>query len=265
LLIVLVGTATRLAQFLGADEKEYVADVRLGTATPTYDAASLEKARDPATEARDPKAQVKRPTDAELEGVLSGFRGSFLQTPPPHSAKKVAGVAAYERARKNQPVELRPVPVTVRELEVLSRNATLVRLRVAAGAGFYVRSLANDIGQVLGCGAHLEALRRTRAGRFRVEDALTLDRLESEAAGRLIPASELLGHMPAVSVTEDGERRVHHGNPLAAAHVAKGDSRLFSQMTGAAAFFRVLNGAGRLVAVAEPRPGGVLQPVVVLR
>jgi tRNA pseudouridine55 synthase len=175
-------------------------------------------------------------------------------------------------------VELSPVLVTVRELEQLgdedpgrrtsgahARDATLVRLRVAAGAGFYVRSLAHDIGRALGCGAHLEALRRTRAGRFRVEDALTLDRLEAEAAGRLVSASELLGHMPAVSVTEDGARRVNHGNPVPVAQVEKGDSHLLSQMKETPPLFRVLNGEGRLVAVAEARPGGVLQPVVVLR
>ena len=273
LLIVLAGSATRLAQFLGADEKEYVAEVRLGLATPTYDAASLDEAAGPAT-------TVQRPTDAELETVLSRFRGAFLQTPPPHSAKKIGGVAAYERARKSQPVELSPVPVTVRELELLgntdagrvtsgadARDATLVRLRVAAGAGFYVRSLAHDLGRALGCGAHLESLRRTRAGRFRVEDALTLDRLESEAAGRLVSPSELLGHMPAVSVTEDGARRVNHGNSVAGAQVDTdtGDSRLLSPITGTAPLFRVLNGEGRLVAIAEARPGGVLQPVVVLR
>ena len=112
LLVVLVGTATRLAQFLAADEKQYIADVRLGIATPTYDAASLSAVGSPLSD-------IRYPTPAEIEAVLERFRGSFLQTPPPFSAKKVASVPAYEKARKNQPVELKPVAVTVRELERL--------------------------------------------------------------------------------------------------------------------------------------------------
>lgn len=277
LLIVLVGSATRLAQFLGADEKEYLADVRIGVATATYDAASLHDSA--------PVAGGWTRDAPAIGEVLSRFRGTFLQTPPPYSAKKVGSVPAYERARKNQGVELTPVEVTVRELEVLewplpapgprlpasgsdvsASLSPLLRLRVAASAGFYVRSLAHDIGQALGCGAHLETLRRTRAGRFRVEDAMTLDRLESEAPARLISPSELLGHMPAVFVTEIGDKRVTHGNPLASIHLERADNPLLSSQTqGAVPLFRVLNREERLVAVAEPRAGGVLQPIVVLR
>jgi tRNA pseudouridine55 synthase len=269
LLIVLIGGATRLAQFLAADEKEYIADVRLGVATPTYDAASLSEG------VRRPMPDGRWPIDAELNAVLETFRGTFLQMPPPYSAKKVASVPAYEKARKNQPVDLKPVHVTVRTLDVLRSSANpppsaiehhgLLRLRVAASAGFYVRSLAHDLGQALGCGAHLEALRRTRVGRFRVDEAMTLDRIESEGAARLTPTSVLLGHMPAVTLTDDGVRRVAHGNPLGPSHLEIGDSPLFSQEVGAVPFFRVLDPSGRLVAVAERRPGAVLQPIVVLR
>jgi tRNA pseudouridine55 synthase len=218
------------------------------------------------------------PTDVELEAVLAKFRGSFLQVPPPYSAKKVASVPAYEKARKNQAVELKPVPVTVHQLDLLSPSAighrpsdidhrpspighrpsdighdSLLRLRVAASAGFYVRSLAHDIGQALGSGAHLETLRRSRVGRFRVDDALTLDRVEFEGAARLTSPNDLLGHMPAVTVTEDGARRVAHGNPVTGSE------------TPGAGRVRLLDGAGILLAVAERRPGGLLQPVVVLR
>jgi tRNA pseudouridine55 synthase len=272
LLVVLVGSATRLAQFLAADEKEYVAEVRLGVATPTYDAASLRDG------VRSPMSDDRWPTDVELEAVLAKFRGSFLQVPPPYSAKKVASVPAYEKARKNQAVELKPVPVTVHQLDLLSPSAighrpsdidhrpspighrpsdighdSLLRLRVAASAGFYVRSLAHDIGQALGSGAHLETLRRSRVGRFRVDDALTLDRVEFEGAARLTSPNDLLGHMPAVTVTEDGARRVAHGNPVTGSE------------TPGAGRVRLLDGAGILLAVAERRPGGLLQPVVVLR
>jgi tRNA pseudouridine55 synthase len=268
LLVMLVGPATRMAQFLAADEKEYVADVRLGIATPTYDAQSLSDA------VRSPMSDVRVPMGAELDSVLDQFRGSFLQMPPPFSAKKVAGVAAYEKARKNQPVDLKPVPVTVRTLEVLdtstighrssgigsggSSGGGLVRLRVAATAGFYVRSLAHDIGQALGCGAHLEALRRTRVGRFRVEDALTLDGLEKRGADALIPLNQLLGEMPAATLTAEGARRATHGNAIGPSCLA-GEPGVWQP-----GHVRLLDASGQLLAVAERRGDGLLHPLVVL-
>jgi len=268
LLVILVGPATRTAQFLAADEKEYIADVRLGVSTPTYDAASL------AEGVRHPIADIRYPMEAELEAVLARFRGSFLQTPPPFSAKKIASVPAYEKARKNQPVDLKPVPVTVRELDVLDASdigyrlsdighGGLLRLRVAASAGFYVRSLAHDLGQALGCGAHLEALRRTRVGRFRVEDALTLDKIEASGAARLVSLNDLLGDMPLVALTVEGARRAAHGNSLALHHLDTGDRSLFGGK-GDSPLFRVRDAGGRLLAVAERRPDGLLHPLVVL-
>jgi tRNA pseudouridine55 synthase len=287
LLIVLVGSATRLARFVAADEKEYVADIRLGLATRTYDRASLDEAlaeeRGARREERGARSEARGgtergATDAEIDEVLEQFRGTFMQTPPPYSAKKIASVPAYEKARKNQVVELQAVAVTVKELERISNlqpptsnlqpptsnlqpptsnlqpptSPAPLRLRVVASAGFYVRSLAHDIGRVLGCGAHLESLRRTRAGRFGVEDALTLDRLETDAPARLIAPSTLLGHMPAVTVTDEGANRIAHGNPIRG-EMPPGQ------------YVRLADASGTLLAVAEPRPGGVLQPIVVLR
>jgi tRNA pseudouridine55 synthase len=268
LLVLLVGHATRLSQFLVTDEKEYLADVRLGVATPTYDAASLSDG------VRWPMTDGRWPTDAELETVLAGFRGSFLQMPPPFSAKKVAGVRAYEAARKNQPVDLKPASVTVRELQVLDtsdighrtsdiEHGGLVRLRVAASSGFYVRSLAHDIGQRLGCGAHLEALRRTRAGRFSLADALTLDAIEAAGTAvepRLIGLNALLADMAAVTLTDEGARRAGNGNTLAPVHLA-------APLDGGAedGNVRLLDPSGRLLSVAQRRPDGLLHPFLVLR
>lgn len=294
LLVLLVGPATRLARFLNTDDKEYVADVRLGIATRTYDAAALDE-----TAVRCAMPAGGWPAAVELDRALDRFRGSFLQTPPPYSAKKIAGVAAYDKARRNEAVDLQPVPVTVRELQVLPAADSdsgpagpgaggLVRLRVVASAGFYVRSLAHDLGRALGCGAHLEALRRTRAGRFRVEDAATLDALQAAgpAAARLVPVSSLLAHLPAVAPTAEGLRRAAHGNSLSPAHLEKGDCPHFpvpgagfgaetadfpptrpeySAETGTVPFFRVLDAAGDVVAVAERRADGLLHPLVVLR
>jgi tRNA pseudouridine55 synthase len=269
LLVLLVGQATRLAQFLVADDKEYIADVRLGVATPTYDAQSLaDGVRWPVPDGRGPMAE-------EIAAALDRFRGSFLQTPPPYSAKKVEGVRAYEKARKDQPVDLKPVEVTVHELEVLdtsttahrpsdtgARDATLLRLRVAASSGFYVRSLAHDIGRTLGCGAHLEALRRTRVGRFRVDDACTLDALEARGAAPpcVLPMNVLLGDLPAVALTDEGVKRAGHGNALAPHHVL---GRVPEGEPGGR--FRVLDRGGEILAVAERRAGGLLHPLVVLR
>ena len=267
LLVILVGQATRMAQFLAADDKEYIADVRLGMSTPTYDAASLPPG------VRYPIPDVRYPMNADIEAALDRFRGSFRQLPPPYSAKKIAGVAAYEKARKNEAVDLKPVPVTVRTLErvgtldighrVSDIGRDLLRLRVVASAGFYVRSLAHDLGQALGCGAHLEALRRTRVGRFRIEDSLTLDRLELTGAGALLPLNDVLGEMPAIALTTEEARRAAHGNSLAPPHLApanrpasgKGDSPLF----------RLVDAEGTLLAVAERRGDGLLHPLVVLR
>lgn len=266
LLVLLVGQATRLAQYLVTDEKEYVADVRLGLATPTYDAQGLEPrgARGEAGGAR----REMRVTPEQIAAILPDFLGTFPQLPPPFSAKKVGGVKAYEKARKNEPLELKPVEVTVRELEVLpasplaTSDPSLLRLRIVCSAGFYVRSLAHDIGKVLGCGAHLEALRRTRAGRFRVDDAVTLEALDARGAAsadRLVPLRALLADMPAVHPTEEGLRRAGHGNTLAPHHLAgpppgRGRGPIC-----------VLDAAGGVLAIAEARPDGLLHPLVVLR
>src|SRR5258705_2562658 len=225
LLVLLVGQATRCAQFLVADEKEYVADVRLGEATATYDAQGIE-ARGARSEMRGLPPNI---TDDQIQAVLQQFRGTFRQVPPPYSAKKVDGVRAYEKARKNEEVDLKPVEVTVRELEEftsaqdaprtshlaprtspLPPRTSLLRLRIVCTSGFYVRSLAHDIGQRLGCGAHLDALRRTRAGRFSVADALSLAELDAQGSmgqTRLLPLNALLPHLPEGALTGEGVRR----------------------------------------------------------
>ena len=273
LLVMLVGHATRLSQFLVVDEKEYVADVRLGVATPTYDAASLDQVE---AGGRRLEAGI---TPERIRQVLPDFAGTFPQLPPPFSAKKVAGVRAYERARKNEPVDLKPVEVTVRELELLDVEpptsslqppaSSLLRLRIVCSSGFYVRSLAHDLGKVLGCGAHLEALRRTRAGRFRVDAAATLDTLEAQgtaAERRLVSLNALLSDLPAVTLTEEGLRRAMNGNTLAPEAF-----RLKAEAAGASSGLRpgdrvrVLDAAGEVLSVAERRADGLLHPLLVLR
>ena len=276
LLVLLVGHATRLAQFLVSDEKEYIADIRLGVATRTYDAASLSEARGAGREARDAVSEA-RVTPEQIQAALAQFTGSFPQIPPPHSAKKIDGVRAYEMARKDEPVNLKPVVVTIHELELLEpkpaprasrlapRDPSLVRLRILSSSGFYVRSLAHDLGHVLGCGAHLEALRRTRAGRFRLDDAATLELLERlgpAASERLVPMNALLADYPAVTLTAEGLQRAFNGNTLAPRHLAEVAG---SGVARSDARVRVLAPDGEVLSVAERRPDGLLHPLLVLR
>jgi tRNA pseudouridine55 synthase len=274
LLVLLVGRATRLAQFLATDEKEYLADIQLGISTPTYDSESAD-----VSSIEEARRSISVTCD-QIRAVLPDFLGTFSQLPPPFSAKKVDGVRAYKKARKNEPIGLKAMDVTVRQLALLdtrteqsgtqdrgtqdrgTRDQGLIRLRIVCSAGFYVRSLAHDIGQTLGCGAHLAALRRTRAGRFTAAKALTLDvlaRNPTEAADNLIPLNTLLDDLPAVTLTEEGARRAGHGNPIGSGHVLE-----VVPGSETHARVRLLASSGTLLAVAERRAGGLLHPVVVL-
>lgn len=248
---IVVGRATRLASFLSASEKEYVASIRLGCATETYDAAAREAV--PA-----PPPGVATP---DLNEALRAFRGTFDQAPPPFSAKKIGGVRAYKLARKQTPVQPVPVSVTVHQLDLESYREGLAVVRVAASAGFYVRSLANDLGQALGCGAHLETLRRVRAAGFAEDAAVPLSRIEKaglEAVRWLVPLGKLLQDIPAVVLSDRGLKRAVHGN-----HVSPEDTSPLIVSPGVARC-RLIDGSGNLIGIAEPRGGGLLHPIVVL-
>ena len=261
---LLIGKATRLAPILSANDKEYEATVRLGAATDTYDSAGLPAPTDPLP---DPGIAAER-----IEQALARFRGSFDQVPPPYSAKKVAGVPAYKLARRQKPVELSPVPVTVHLLELLEVAAGAVRLRMRTSPGFYVRSLAHDLGADLGCGAHLEALRRIRAGRFGISEAVPLDALERDpaaAVSSLIPMEAIVPELPAVQVTASGAERTAHGNYLRPDDLARTGPGPVGSPDRAIAGpgpdrVRVVDERGRLLAIAAVGPDGLLRPQIVL-
>lgn len=259
---LVLGRATRLASMLSGAAKTYEAGVRFGCATDTYDATGrVHGLPDVPTAAALDTPPPENLTTAGVQTVLDRFRGSYPQAPPPFSAKKIGGVAAYKLARRQQAVSPAPVEVTVTELALLDYRDGLARLRVTASAGFYVRSLAHDLGLALGCGAHLASLRRTRAGPFADTQAVPLATVEAEGAaaeGRLIPMDRLLEDVPAARLSERGARRAGHGKALGPEDV---DGPL--PATGAGRV-RLLDGQGRLLGLAEPRPGGLLQPVVVL-
>jgi tRNA pseudouridine55 synthase len=249
LLILVVGRATRLASLLSGHDKTYDATVRLGQETTTDDA-----------DGELIGAATAVPDEAEVRSALDHFRGTFFQVPPAHSAKRVDGTRAYRLARANKPVALKPVQVTVRELTWQGYEGTDLRLRVCATAGFYVRSLAHDLGTRLGCRGHLVALRRVRSGSFAVEDALPLAEAEAlgpDTAARLVAPADALPDLEAFELTPDGLRRVLHGNVIGPDHVRGGLPALRPD-----APVRIL-AEGRLVALARPG-AGTLHPVVVL-
>lgn len=250
---LVVGSATRLASLLSGADKEYVATIRLGRVTDTYDAAGVEG----------PPPDAPAGIDAgALEAALSPFRGTVRQLPPPFSAKKIGGVRAYKLARRQAPVQPAAVDVTIRCLTLEQYAGGLATVRVTASAGFYVRSLAHDIGQRLGCGAYLETLRRVRAGSYAEGSAVPLEEFEregDEAHRLLIPMEQLLPEIPAVVLSDRDASRAAHGN-----EIMPEDATTREETATAAPRYRLLDSNGRLIGIAERLPGGVLHPVTVL-
>jgi tRNA pseudouridine55 synthase len=207
-----IGEATKVAGFITEGDKAYDAVVRLGAETDTQDAEGKVVA----------EAPVPALTAALLEEVLGRFRGSFDQVPPMYSAVKVGGKRLYELARAGEEVERASRHVTVYELVLRDFSANQLRLSVRCSKGFFVRTLAYDIGRALGCGAHLEALRRTTSGPFTLAQALPLADLAELArtpealAKRLVPISQALTDLPAVRVSAADAARVSHGVPVEA-------------------------------------------------
>lgn len=209
---ICLGEATKVAGFITEGDKAYDATVRLGVETDTQDAEGKVLSEKP----------VPQLTAALVESALAPFRGTFEQVPPMYSAVKVAGKRLYELARAGEEVERVARQVTVYELTLRDFNATRLQLSVRCSKGFFVRTLAYDIGRALGCGAHLEALRRTVSGPFTLAQSLPLSELprlaqEREAlAKRLVPISEALTQLPSLKVSAADAVRVSHGVPLEA-------------------------------------------------
>lgn len=245
---LVVGKATRLAQFYKANEKVYEAEITFGYSTDTYDAMGEVVHRSVATIDED-----------AIMAVLPRFRGELLQVPPAVSAKKIEGKRAYELAREGKPVELAAVPVTVHALDVMHLRAPVLRARIHCSAGTYIRSIAHDMGEALGCGATLTALRRTRSGGFGIERAYTVEQIAGAAQdgrweGMLIPAVELLPHFPIVRVDE-----------VTAGFIRQGRSfRGIAPLGADVSMVRAVGPDGTLLAIAKEVFGGMWHPEVVL-
>jgi tRNA pseudouridine55 synthase len=226
-LLVLAGRATRLAQFLSGEDKEYDAIIRLGYATDTGDRTGA-----PLSE---PAMRNNDWSQEQIESALASLRGVIDQTPPMYSAKKIGGRKLYELARRGEEVERKPVSVCIHEFAPIRRDGELMKdnhdgtfdfyVHVNCSSGTYVRTLAEDFGKRLNVGAHLAELRRTRVGKFEISSSITLDDLKSrfveEAIGTvLVPPGSALSHLPFVHLTGDDARKAQHGMEVG---VAKAD------------------------------------------
>lgn len=243
---LLVGRLTRLAQFLQGRDKEYDGVIALGQATTTYDAQG---------DAVGPAA-TSLPSRTEIEDALQRFRGLLRQTPPPFSAKKIGGVPAYKLARREQPVELMPVEVTIHELELLEIGPGRLRVRVVCSSGTYVRSLAHDLGIALGVGAHLAELRRTRAGEFRLAEAVPLEHVgPSNPAGWVRPR-DLLPEFPNVVAPAEAAGRLLQGRAANLAEFSRAERvKVFVAAPGQAEVV--------LIAIGRRLAGSLFQPQLV--
>jgi len=239
LLLVLVGRTTRLSQYMVGLGKSYTGRIRLGVQTDTDDASGLVTA---ATEA------WRTVETAEIERVMASLTGRIVQRPPTYSAKKTGGERAYRLARRGRAVVLDATEVDVGVFHLVRHEESAVEFHAEVGSGTYIRALARDLGAGLGCGAHLEALRRTRVGTFGIEDAVSLEALD----GRALPlrsAGEAVHHLPRRDMTREEFQLVRHGRPLLGADQDEGPVALGYD--------------GDLIAVAES-VDGLLKPRVVL-
>jgi tRNA pseudouridine55 synthase len=267
-LVLLLGRATRFAQFYGGRRKRYECAVRFGFATDTYDADGT------------PLGPDSSPilNKADLERLAVGFTGKFQQMPPVYSAKKIHGRPAHELARKQKPVDLKPVEVEVFEFRLLGIEGPIARFAVECAAGTYIRSLAHEMGRQLGCGAHLAEIVRTAVGEFTLDRAVPLADFvtaaqSGQAAEWIIPLGNLLTELPRVSVLPFMERRVRHGSRFQVSlsqvqpgrrEIPQGATAELDSGERKPPRVRVFNQQDQLIAIAEAVVPRTYQPVIVL-
>jgi tRNA pseudouridine55 synthase len=246
---LVIGQATRLAQFFTRNDKIYEGVIRFGYSTDSYD-------MDGSATSKETPVIVERRL---LESVLDGFRGAFRQVPPPVSAKKIAGRKAYEFARSGQTIELQPAAVEVYELQIMALEGSEATIRLHCSAGTYVRSIAHEAGQALGCGAFLKTLRRMASGDFKIEHARTLENLaalaqEDRLREALIPAAQLLPAFPAELVDTVTAGQIRHGRDFRVSPF---------QAPAQTRYVKAVSAHGELIAIGEIRLPHVYHPVLV--
>jgi tRNA pseudouridine55 synthase len=249
---LLLGKYTRLAQYFSSAEKAYAGAIRFGFATDTYDAEGVADGPDRWAEA------CAAVTLERVRAAAARFHGEMEQMPPPYSAKKIAGTPAYKLARAGKPVELKTASVRIDSFEIRSLDGAEAAFAMTISAGGYVRSVAHELGRDLGCGAHLSALRRTRAGAFTIGEAHTLTELEALAGNAAVLESlcvhprTLLSEMPSVTGDAMALGRLRNG--------AQANLPEFSR----APLVKVFAGQRELVGIAKRVAGTLFQPFVVM-
>ncbi len=244
---LVIGKMTRLCQFYEASEKSYAGSIRFGFATDTYDADG-----EAVGAAREVKVTLE-----EVSAAADGFVGKIQQVPPPFSAKKIKGVPAYKLARKKQDVELKAVEVEVKEFGILAVEGGVATFFSRVSSGTYLRSLAHEMGERLGCGAHLASLRRTAVAEFRLEDAHTLEEV-ADAVGRdgvddlLVHPRRVLPDIPCVTADEESIGKIRHGRSVNLAEYSRSK------------WVKVFAGQSELICVASRVAGSLFHPKVVL-
>lgn len=225
LLVVFLGRATRGVEFAESHEKEYLAKMRLGVTTDTQDTSgNILSVHDAAV------------TDEALYSVLNAFKGDIMQLPPMYSAIKIGGRKLCDIARRGEEIERTPRPITVTELEMLDRDGNEVSLRVRCSKGTYIRTLCSDVGETLGCGAVMSALRRTMCGNFGIDDAHTMDEIigaaESGRADELIrPLDSLFHDCAGIMLDTDSEKKCRCGASFYT-EIDDGEYRAYSSSSG---------------------------------
>jgi len=246
ILPLLLGRFTRLAQYFSDSEKIYTGSIRFGFATDTYDAEG-----EPSGLPVEPQLSLD-----QVRAAAARFRGEMEQMPPPFSAKKIAGQPAYKLARAGKPVELKPALVRIFSFEIVEVKGAEAFFEMSISAGGYVRSVAHELGQDLGCGAHLSSLRRIKAGAFSLGDAHTLEELESLAGNRqalealCVHPRSILPEIPSVTADEQALGRLRNG--------AQANLPEFSR----APLVKVFASQRELAGIAKRIVGTLFQPVV---
>ena len=243
---LVTGSLTRLAQFYTASQKTYEGTIRFGFATDTYDAEG---------DATTPPQQVNLSVE-QVEAAAARFRGVIEQMPPPFSAKKIHGVPAYKLARKQKEVVLQPVQVEIKDFEILEVETDRARFRARVASGTYMRSVAHEMGQHFGCGAHLESLRRTTVAEFTLEDAHTLEQLaelakDASLTPLFVHPRRLLPDLPSVAADEATVARIRSGRTVNLPELSR------------ARQVKVFQGQSDLIAIATRIAGTLFHPRIV--
>lgn len=238
---LVLGQFTRLAQFYLGARKAYEGEIRFGFATDTYDAEG---------DATGPQVPASLTLD-QVNEVSTRFRGTIQQVPPPFSAKKIAGVPAYKLARKKQDVVLEPVTVEVEAFEITEVEEDRARFSARVSSGTYIRSIAHEMGQTLGCGAHLASLRRTAVAEFEIAQAVSLEKAEAALTDFLLHPRRILPEMPSVTATDDDAGKIRHGQAVNLPELSR------------AKLVKVFQGQSELICIASRVAGTLFQPKVV--